>query len=167
MTVLALTLPLARRSAIRVPRRDIVVGAGDDMRLRVSLVESDRHDAAPVNLQRAFARLRMHVWQDAGPLNSRADYGLGWRGPLLTSRSAMATAARPDSIDLKVEGTATFGWLGSGRLGWSLQAAVPGDEAALCWGALHMRPGLGMPPLHVLTDEGDRVLTETDRYVVL
>ncbi len=167
MTVLAMTLPLVRRSAIHVPRRDIVVGAGDEMVLRVSLVESDRHDAAPVNPQRMFARIRMHVWQDAGPLNSRADYGLGWRGPLLTTRSAMATAQRPDSIDVTVGADTTFGWMGSGRLGWSLQAAVAGDEAALCWGALHMRPGLGMPPLHVLTGDGEKVLTADGQYVVI
>ena len=167
MADIALTLPLARRNPVHVPRRDIVAGAGDALRLLVRVAEADRFDAPLVDLRTSFARVRMHVWADATPLNGRGDYALGWRGPLLSTASGMATAQRPDAIEIRVSAGETRGWLGGGRLGWSLQAAVLGGEFALCWGALHMRPGLSMPPLHVLTGEGARVLTAEDEYVVV
>lgn len=167
MTVLALTLPLARRSAVHVPRRDLVMGAGDELALLVSLVEADRHDAAPVDMARAFARVRMHVFRDASPLGGNHDYAFDRSAALLTTASAMASRTRPGAVEIRVRAEDTHGWRGGGRLGWSLQGSARGTETALCWGALHMRPGLGMPPLHVLTDEGARVLTDdTERVVV-
>lgn len=167
MPVLAMTLPLSRRSAIHVPRRDLVAGAGDELVLRVSLVEADRPDAAPVDLRRAFARVRMHVFRDASPLGGNHDYAPDRSAAVVTTRSAMAVPARPFSVDLTVAAEETRCWAPGARLGWSLQGAAHGQETALCWGALHMRPGLGMPPLFVLTDEGARVLTDDERYVVM
>ena len=168
MPIHQMTLPVQRRSAIHIPRRDLQVGAGDELVLRVSLVETDRPDAAPIPLARQFARVRMFVWQDAQAINGRADYGLGYRGPVLTSHPAMVTGDRTTSVDIKIGADATLRWMASGRLGWSMQAALStGNQASLCWGALHMRPGLGMPNLHVLTDDYENVLTDEPEYVVI
>lgn len=157
-----MTLPLARRSAIRVPRRDLVVGAGDALALRVRLVEEDRHGAAAVDLRRTFARVRMHVWRDASPLG-RSDYGTGWSGPVLSSRSAMASEALPGACEIELRAEDTW----TGRMGWSLQADLLGAEHALCWGALHVRPALDMPALHVLTGDGEHALDGQAEHVVL
>ncbi len=162
-----MTLPLARRSAVQVPRRDIVLGAGDELRLRVRLAESDHHRAPIIRPDLFFARIRMQVWQEATPLNGRADYAQGWRGPLMTSASAMAKPANPHWIEVAVSHEETAGWRAGGRLGWSLQCAVQGDDTALCWGALHMRPGVGMPPLRVLTGDDENVLTSEREPVVI
>ncbi len=80
---------------------------------------------------------------------------------------AVADAADPAAAVIRVRGEETHGWLCGARLGWSLQAAARGQEVALCWGALHMRPGLGMPPLFVLTGDGEKTLTGDAEPVVL
>lgn len=144
------------------------MGAGDELTLRVSIAYADRHDAALVNLRSTLARLRMRVWRHPAG-NGCADYARGPWGPILSTASAMADELRPTSIDINISAENSLQWLGGGRLGWSLQGVMGGTEgsSALCWGAMHLRPGLGMPPLFVLTDDGDHAATDEEQLVIV
>lgn len=161
-----MTLPLARRAAGRIPRRDLVAGYGDGLRLQVSLAEADRPGAALVDLLQTTARLRMHVWRDAGPLDAGRDYGLGWRGPVLSSSTARATADHPFYAEIALS-VIEPAMAANMRFGWSLQCVAGGDAVSLCWGALHLAPYLGMPSQHLVADSGDHVTADTGEHLVV
>jgi hypothetical protein len=82
MTTLALTLPLARSSPLRMSRRDLVLDATDDLTLNLAVVADDTPGAAPVSLAAANTALRMDLWY----ARERPDYGW-W--PTTLRRSAL------------------------------------------------------------------------------
>ena len=132
MTVLAMTLPLARASLIRTPRRDVVTDRGEDLTLRLAVVEDDTPDAGPVDLTGAAVQLLL--W--AAP--SWRDYGL----PYLAGRRALHTLT--GTITDAAGGLAALtlprdaGALWPLRMGYTLQIDLGGARTTLGWGSLQM-----------------------------
>ena len=136
--ILALTLPLVRTSPLRVSRRDLVLGDGDDLRLDLAVVDTDAADAIPVDLSPVGTTLQMLIWHGS----TWRDYGM----PMLSGRRTLHTATAT-MIDA-VNGRAAVG-LGSEagrewpqRVGYTLQLDLGGTaRTAIGWGALHVPGG--------------------------
>jgi hypothetical protein len=140
MTTLALTLPLARSSPLRMSRRDFVVDADDDLTLTLAIVADDSPAAAAVSLAAANTAVEMMLWSGSAAW----DYGGLYLAPgRFYARSVVHT----------VEGTITdaagglvslvlardAGDLWAQRLGYTLQLDLGGTaRSTLAWGALHM-----------------------------
>jgi hypothetical protein len=157
MTTIALTLPVARRSAIRIPRRDLALVSGDSLTLAITVVQSDRPGAAPLNLVLAYGRVRLRVWRPIPPAFCLYDYGFhGMRHA--EAIGATVTNGAAGQAEIHVTGSHTAGW--HGIYSWALQFGSDTDSSTLCSGTLQMQPGLPMPPLYILTDDGVPVLTD-------
>lgn len=136
MTVLAMTLPLARATPMHVPRRDIVIDGTDDLTLQLTLLASDDPGAAPLDLAGIGPVVRMLLWSRPPTW----DYGLGWSaGAVFASALATIPAGTSGRADIRL--ARGFGRRRGLRLGWSLQLDYLGDLSTLCQGALHRRPG--------------------------
>lgn len=135
MTQIALTLPLARSSPIRIARRDLVVDQDDDLTLQLAVVADDTPGAAAVNLAAANTTVKMLLW-----------YAPHWRDygrPYVTGRDTLYTAT--GSITNGAGGLATItlprdtGDLWPRRLGYTLQLDLGGTtRTTLGWGALQL-----------------------------
>lgn len=135
MPILALTLPLARSSHLRIARRDIVADVGDDLTLHLALLADDSPEAAPVDLSATGTTLQMLTWYAP----TWRDYGCAFpagRSPLHTVAATITDAA---------DGLATVtlphdtGAAWPERLSYTLVLNLGGTaRTALGWGALHM-----------------------------
>jgi hypothetical protein len=135
VTVLALTLPLARSSPVRLSRRDIVVDAADDLTLQLAVVADDTPGAAATSLAAANTTVQLLLWYS--PV--WWDYGM----PYPSSRATLYTAA--GTIAGGTGGTASVvlprsaGDRWPSRLTYTLQLDLGGTaRSTLAWGALHM-----------------------------
>ncbi len=68
MTMQTFVVPYARVSPIHIPRRDLVLGATDNLSLRVSIIESDDPSAQAIELTGGIGgpACRLVIWRD-GP----------------------------------------------------------------------------------------------------
>lgn len=150
MTTFAMTLPLARRSAIRIPRRDLVLGGGDSLTLAMTLVAADLPGAAPVDLGATGALVRLTVWYRSGAWDYGSVLWLRDRASVLLSVNA--------AVSLTTPGLATValgrGVLANhcGPLAYSIQVNQGAASSEIAWGVLQVRPGL------VVTEQGTVVV---------
>lgn len=159
MTAFAFTLPVARRSPIIMPRRDLYLGNGDSLTLALTLVDSDRPDAAAVDLSGVGPRVRLTLWSGI----MRCDYGL-----TLTGARAVAVVdgvvADPvlGRVDMAIEPGVLRTY--QGRLGWSIQLDYAGPVTTLAWGVVNLRPGpvLADGDVLLLDAFGTPITTQTD-----
>ena len=135
MSVLALILPVARRNAVRAPRRDLVAPAGGGLTLRVSLVPEDRPGARPIQLWSLAVRMWLVVRPDRAARFGE-DYGrdrIALAQPPVVTEPEYATSATPRHIDIPVPA------LDCGPSRYALMAASSVGTMELCSGVL--RPG--------------------------
>jgi hypothetical protein len=135
MTTLALTLPLARSSPVRISRRDIVTDQDDDLTLALSIVADDTPGAAATSLAAANTAVSMLLW-----------YAPHWRDygrPYVTGRDTLYTAT--GTITNAAGGLVSVvlprdtGDLWPRRLGYTLQLDLGGTaRSTLAWGALQL-----------------------------
>lgn len=133
MSVLALTLPAARRNPVRAPRRDLVAPIGGGLTLRVSLVPEDRPGALPIQLWSLAVRMWLVAWPDRAARFGE-DYGRDWFGqapPAVVTEPEYATAAEPRHVDIPVPA------MGRGPVRYALMAASSVGTMQLCCGTLH------------------------------
>ena len=78
----SMTMPWLRTSPVHVPRRDLVLGIADSLWLRVTVVESDRPEALPIELTGGIGgpTLQMLVWPDTC-YRTTWDYGRAQPAP--------------------------------------------------------------------------------------
>lgn len=132
MTVLALTLPLARRSLHRIPRRDLVLEGGDTLTLELQVVASDHPGAAAVDIAGLGPELRLLVWH--APL--LWDYGRPNLGAVRWSALATVEPDTSGRAQIVVPAGTGCGW--GQALGWSLQLRRLDDVSTLVCGALRL-----------------------------
>lgn len=164
MTTFAMTVPIIRRSPIRIPRRDLVASSGDNLSLRMTLVTSDRPDAAPVDLSGFGPQVLLRVWAMAA---NWCDYGRPNGGTVLMQGAGVVTDGAAGKVTLGF-GAGAITAIGP-RMGWTVQMGYGGDVATLCWGVLNLFRGSSVvsDPSYVLTDDGGIVLTDDFSPVVL
>jgi hypothetical protein len=135
MTVLTLTLPLARTSPLHLTRRDLVTDPGDDLTLQVAIIADDTPEAAPVALDAAM--LQMLLWH--GPYSWASDYS---HYPITLARDAasIVTGTITDAADgrasLTVPTDVDRCW--PRRMGYTLRLTLGGAKTTLGWGMLNM-----------------------------
>lgn len=139
MTVLAMTLPLARSMLVRLSRRDVVAEVGDDLTLNLAVVADDTPGAAPVNLT-AGTTVQMVLW------SSLHGWDYGWLPVHDVSRSLYTGAA---TITNAAGGLATVtlprdvGHRWPFRLPFSILLDLGGTtRTTLAYGMLHMPPAI-------------------------
>lgn len=135
MTALAITLPLARRSPIMIPRRDIVLMDDDALALALTVVAADRPNAVSVDVSTTAAGYRLTIYGNVATY----DYGLSlFDADVLLSVLGVLINGAAGRIDFTLAIGAADDWCGP--LGWLL-ASAPGNT--LAWGALSLpRPGM-------------------------
>ena len=136
MTVLALTLPLARSSPLRMSRRDFAVDADDDLTLNLSIVADDTPGAAATSLAAANTAVSLLLWYAP----QRWDYGW-WPTALGGDTLYTATGTITDAAGglVSVVLARDTGDLWPRRMGYTLQLDLGGTaRSTLAWGALHM-----------------------------
>lgn len=141
MTILAMTLPVGRRSPLYIPRRDLVLDVHDSLNLNLLIVASDNPDAAPLDLSGIGPAVRFIVWQAP---SSWWDYGFrdyGWPIGRAVVSSVLGTISPsiPGSVSVAIPRNALA--CRGLRLGWSVQLDYAGDLSSIVWGALHLQPG--------------------------
>ena len=133
MTVLALTLPTARRSAIVVPRRDIVATVSDTLNLQMTLVTTDTPDAIPLDLVGIGPRVWVALW--AAP-RMFCDYGQPYQQSwVVWSAYAQPVAGVPGRVDVTLPLRSLY--CPSGVLGWAVHLNYRGSMSCIAQGALH------------------------------
>ncbi len=159
MTSLALTLPLSRRSPAITPRRDLFLSNGDSLGVALTLVQTDRPDADPVDLSGLGPRVRMTLWSAV----LRCDYGL----TLASARAVAAvdgvvTDAPAGKVALTIDHNVLRTY--QGRLGWSIQLDYSDPVTTLAWGVVNLRAGPLMADASVplLDENGTPITTEND-----
>jgi hypothetical protein len=135
MTTLALTLPLARSSPLRISRRDLVTDQDDDLTLQLAIVADDTPGAAAVSLAAANTAVSLLLW-----------YAPHWRDygrPYVAGRDTLYTAT--GTITNAAGGLVSVvlprdtGDLWPRRLGYTLQLDLGGTtRTTLAWGAVQM-----------------------------
>ena len=138
--ILAMTLPLARTSLLRVSRRDLVLGGDEDLRLDLTIVDTDAADATPVDLSPVGTTLQMLIWHGS----TWRDYGM----PHIDGRRTLhtATATLTDALNgravVTVARNAGREW--PQRVGYTLYLDLGGTaRTSIGWGALHVPGGCG------------------------
>jgi hypothetical protein len=135
MTVLALTLPLARSSPLHIARRDIVADAADDLTLQISVVADDTPGAAATSLAAADTTVQLLLWYAP----HWRDYGLPYvagRQTLYTAAGSIA-AGTGGRVDVVLPRSAGDLW--PPRLGYTLRLDLGGTaRTTLAYGALHL-----------------------------
>jgi hypothetical protein len=131
MTVLAMTLPLGRNSPVHLSRRDIVIEAGDDLTLNLSIIADDTPAAAPVDLTGATVQMllcrRPRHW----------DYGwLPVGGMLLTAAGTITDAAGGLATVVMPYQSRVF--CSPDRIGYALRLTIGGARSTLAWGAVNL-----------------------------
>ena len=136
MAILALTLPLARRSPLFLPRRDVVFDAAEDLTLQVTVVATDDPGAAAVSLAAVGTAAELQVWGASGWW----DYGRPsppLRLPVFSDTATIVNAAA-GRLDVGVPADAAASW--PARLGWTLRLALgAASPVAVGWGALQVQ----------------------------
>jgi hypothetical protein len=163
LTAATFIVPYQRNSPIRVPRRDLVIGAADSLLVRVTIVHSDDPSAPALELTGGIngPALRFIIWADwVGSGNGWTDYGRGSarRGDVLWSGVGVAADA-VGSFDVTMAANTVSGW--PVRCGFSAQLDWDGAARANCCAraaAHHARLGHA-PVIPILTDPlGDEIL---------
>jgi hypothetical protein len=160
----AMTMPWLRTSPVHVPRRDIVLGLADSLWLRVTVVESDRPEALPIELTGGIGgpTLQMLVWPDTC-YRASWDYGAPWIGP----RSVLwaGTGVISDALgafDISFPTATMSSW--PRRCAYALQLDWDGGSGTslLAEGHLHLSRSVprSSAPVIMLTDPTPPVLTD-------
>lgn len=157
----AMTLPLARRSPLVIPRRDLVLDSGDALTLQLTLVEADRPDAALLDLVGIGPRVVLSIWHTT----QWCDYGLPPAGRAVLRQVEGTIQATPGRADVVLTRGALSGY--GRRLGWTLQLDYGGDLSAIAWGALHLQSGAVLVErlTDLLTDDYAPVTDETPAVI--
>lgn len=176
MTTLALTIALARRSAIMLPRRDLVLVASDDLALRLTIVAVDRPDAAPIVLTGGNVAVQLVVgrdmfgWDDYGWWVNRAPSGhTAWSGlGVIMPEPGRVNITLPRHT---LRGPATYSW--------ALQLMLEGIVSTMCHGTMQVMPGAAMavppppavvPPVvtnYMMTNTGSPIQTNAYQNIVV
>lgn len=149
---IALTIPAARRSSLTLPRRDLVLSAGETCTLQVTLVTSDRPGAAPLDLSGLGPRLVWQLWRKA----QTCDYGMT---PFGTELVAAVEATFPDAVNGRADLTIARGVLGAGTAWHTLLLDYGGALSAVACGTVQVQPGPMLPEVvDLITDDNNSPL---------
>lgn len=172
MTAATLILPYRRASTIRVPKRDLVIGAADSLVVRVTIVETDDPSAQALEITGGIGgpSLRFFIWADWRSRADWTDYGLGAlrMGDMLWSGTGVVASAA-GSFDVAFPANTVSGW--PRRCGFSVQLDWDGGTSSelLCEGALHIQRGWHgtVPFIPIDTDDGVNILLDDGIEILL
>lgn len=135
MSTIALSLPMARRTPVRIPRRDLALQVADDTTLQLTVTATDEPASAAQSLAATGTTLSALLWYPS----RWWDYGWPWAVP----RSTLATVA--GTVTNAAAGRADFvfardlGALWPERLVWALQLDLGGTtRTTLAWGSVNL-----------------------------
>jgi hypothetical protein len=144
MRTIAFTAPYMRVSNLHIPRRDLVLAAGDSLTLQVTVVDRDSPDAEALEITDGLGgyQLLFAVWADA-PGQYFCDYGTPLPRSGQTLWSGLGTLTdTPGTVTFTFPSGTMASW--PLRCGWSVQLQHDRDTAeVLLSGTLYVRPGLG------------------------
>jgi hypothetical protein len=162
-----IVLPYMRNSATRLPRRDIVITAGDSLTLRASIVESDDPAARALVLTGGVGgpQARIVVFTDSPCPGYGWDYGrpVAAPGTVLWVGYGVRSETALGSFDFFVP-FETIGTL-PGRCAWALQLAWDAGRKSemLARGIMHVSgPMQDSGQLTVWTTDDDQPITTDD-----
>jgi hypothetical protein len=159
MTTLAITLPLARDSMTRIPRRDLVISASDDTVLAMTLVAADNPDAAPIDLSGLGPRVRVSIWYES----LRWDYGMVALGPRAVqwAADAVISSDTPGLATLTIPRGSLANWGAARRsLLWAVQYDDGTALSTLAAGVIHAQAAVGLGDVsYDLLDSTDTPIT--------
>jgi len=164
-------VPYLRATPIHIPRRDLVLGAGDSLSLEVAIIQWDNPSSPALDVAGGIGgpTLTLFIWP-AGCWPRSWDYGAPCMTPgsPLWSGDGTISGCGPGTFDISFPpGTmARF----PRRCGWSMQLAWNHDGAVemLAWGNLHiMTSGQRLVgPLTAVTTSGNAMMTTPDMSLV-
>jgi len=150
--IYTLTLPLARRSPLVIPHRDLVLNAAESVLLQVTLVAEDKPTAAAVDLSGVGLRLLWRIWREA----QVCDYGIT---PFGTAQIYATEATFPNAVAGRADLTIPAGALPVGSAWHALTLDYSGASTSVACGTLQVQPGpLVGEVLSILTDDNGNVI---------
>jgi hypothetical protein len=160
--MISLTLPY-QRSPLHTPRRDLVLAASDSLTLRVTVVQSDNPDAAPLLLTGGLGgpALRMIVRRTTPGLHP--DYGhYAQHFGVLGVIDASVVTGTPGTFALVLAMSAMACWPPRCYFEIQLNNAASGASHILAHGMLHVFGGAAATysEIPLLTDDSDPVLSD-------
>jgi len=162
MTAQTFIVPYLRTSPVHIPRRDLVLGATDNLALRVTIVESDVSTAQVLEITGGIGgpAVRLAVWRDSP--RCWWDYGApGSVAPEVLWTGTGTESNAIGSFEIAIPQATMSDW--PPRCGFWLFLDWDGglDSELLAQGALHVRMASGSPTVTAtpITTDVDELIT--------